>query len=171
MIFARSSFQSLRHRAALLILLGLVSSCATYYQANYQFNRDFENGNLKGALATLKSTNRDTGRDRFLHFVNKGLVLSMLGQYEESNAYFERAYLFWEDFKVDYFSEGASYLINPTITVYRGEDHEHLMLLYYKALNYLKMQKTEEALVRAWPTRLLVCAVSALRRPPVPWAH
>ncbi len=147
MIFARTSFQSLRHWAALLILLGLVSSCATYYQANYQFNRDFENGNLKGALATLKSTNRDTGRDRFLHFVNKGLVHSMLGQYEESNGYFEQAYLFWEDFKIDYFSEGASYLINPTITVYRGEDHEHLMLLYYKALNYLKMQKTEEALV------------------------
>ncbi len=134
-------------RAAILVLIVTVSSCATYYQANYQFNRDFENGNLKGALATLKSTNRDTGRDRFLHFVNKGLVLSMLGEYEESNAYFEQAYLFWEDFKIDYFSEGASYLINPTITVYRGEDHEHLMLLYYKALNYLKMQKTEEALV------------------------
>ncbi|MBI3217960.1 MAG: hypothetical protein HYZ44_00460 [Bacteroidetes bacterium] len=131
----------------ILCFLVLVSSCATYYQANYQFNRNFESGDLQGALATLKTHSRDTGRDRFLNFVNKGLVLSMLGQYEESNNYFEQAFLFWEDFKVDYFSEGASYLVNPTITVYRGEDHEHLMLLYYKALNYLKMQKTEEALV------------------------
>ncbi len=133
--------------ASVLFVVAIVSSCATYYQAHYQFNREFESGDLPSALKTLKAKDSDTGRDRFLHFVNKGLVLSMLGQYEESNSYFEQAYLFWEDFKIDYFSEGASYLINPTITVYRGEDHEHLMLLYYKAINYLKMQKTEEALV------------------------
>jgi hypothetical protein len=71
----------------------------------------------------------------------------MLGKYDESNEFFEKAYLFWEDYKTDYFSEAASYLLNPTITVYRGEDHEHLMLLYYKAINFLKMSKIEEALV------------------------
>ena len=30
---------------------------------------------------------------------------------------------------------------------YKGEDHEHLILLYYKAINYLKMQMLDEALV------------------------
>jgi uncharacterized protein len=131
-----------------LLLIACLTSCATYYQANLGFNKEFESGNLTGALQTLKNqSGHATGKDRFLYFVNKGLVLSMMGQYEESNQFFENAYLFWEDFKVDYFSEGASYLINPTITTYRGEDHEHLILLYYKALNYLKMQKTEEALV------------------------
>ncbi len=135
-------------KVIILLFLLLLSSCATYYQANIEFNRNFESGNLNEALKTLRNkSSRATNHDRFLYFVNKGLVLSMLGQYEESNEYFEKAYLFWEDFKVDYFSEGASYLINPTITVYRGEDHEHLMLLYYKALNYLKLQKTEEALI------------------------
>lgn len=131
-----------------LLLTACVTSCASYYQANYKFNREFEKGDVNSALNLLtEKSSAATGRDRFLHFVNKGLVLSMVGRYEESNQYFESAYLFWEDFKVDYFSEGASYLINPTITVYRGEDHEHLMLLYYKALNFLKMKKTEEALV------------------------
>jgi uncharacterized protein len=135
-------------RLSIFSFFFLVTSCASYYQANYQFNREFESGDVKGALQSLNGkSNSSTGRDRFLHFVNKGLLLSMLGRHEESNSYFESAYLFWEDFKVDYFSEGASYLLNPTITVYRGEDHEHLMLLYYKAINFLKMQRTEEALV------------------------
>ena len=131
---------------ALLIFTG--SSCATYHQSNYEFNKEFESGNLKAALQRLRNkSHQANGRDRFLYFVNKGLILSTIGQYEESNQFFEKAFLFWEDFKLDYFSEGASYLINPTITVYRGEDHEHLVLLYYKALNYLKLQQTEAALV------------------------
>lgn len=58
-----------------------------------------------------------------------------------------RTLIFWEDYKVDYFREGAAYLTNPMITVYRGEDHEHLILLYYKAMNFLKQSKEEEALV------------------------
>lgn len=125
-----------------------VTSCATYYQANFEFNKQFESGNLKGAVQTLKkNVGKATGKDRFLYFVNKGLVLSMMGQYEESNKFFEEAYLFWEDFKVDYFSEGAAYLTNPMVTVYRGEDHEHLMLLYYKAMNFLKLGNEEAALV------------------------
>ena len=44
-------------------------------------------------------------------------------------------------------NEAASYLTNPNFTAYRGEDHEHLILLYYKAINYLKLDKTAEALV------------------------
>ncbi len=137
-----------RLAALTFILGGLLSSCASYYQTNYEFNRAFESGQIEPALQTLRGNARQAnGRDRFLYFVNKGLVLSMLGKYEESNDFFEKAYLFWEDFKIDYFSEGASYLLNPTITVYRGEDHEHLMLLYYKALNFLKMKKIDDALV------------------------
>jgi uncharacterized protein len=139
---------NLRLSAYNLLLAICLTSCATYYQANLGFNKEFESGNLTGALQTLKNqAGHATGKDRFLYFVNKGLVLSMMGQYEESNQFFENAYLFWEDYKVDYFREGASYLVNPTITTYRGEDHEHLILLYYKALNYLKMQKKEDALV------------------------
>lgn len=132
----------------LLSVFLLCNSCATYYQSNYEFNRQFESGNLKDAVQTLKKrAGQANGKDRFLYFVNKGLVLSMMGQYEDSNKFFEDAYLFWEDYKTDYFSEGAAYLINPMVTVYRGEDHEHLMLLYYKAMNYLKLGNEEAALV------------------------
>lgn len=133
---------------AFLFLTGIVSSCATYYQSNQTFNQEFESGNLNEALAELQAKSSEAnGRREFLFNVNNGLVLSMLGRYEESNEYFEKAFLFGEDYRKNYLNEAASYLTNPMITTYKGEDHEHLMLLYYKALNYLKLGNSESALV------------------------
>jgi uncharacterized protein len=131
-----------------ILSLFFLTSCATYYQANYSFNQEFEKGELERALASLHS-NWKKGRNKteFLYFVNNGLVLSMLGRYEESNDYFEKAFLYGEDYRKNYLYEAASYLTNPGFTSYRGEDHEHLVLLYYKALNFLKLNKKEDALV------------------------
>jgi hypothetical protein len=127
--------------------LFLFNSCATYYQTNYSFNQEFESGDLEKALTTLQSKSKEGGHTQFLYDVNNGLVLSMLGRYEQSNEYFEKAYLYGEDYRKNYLFEATSYLTNPSFTSYRGEDHEHLMLLYYKALNYVKMNKMEDALV------------------------
>lgn len=131
-----------------MVAIVLMSGCATYYQANQSFNQDFENGNLESALATLQANTKEANSKReFLYYVNNGLVLSMMSRYEESNNYFEKAFLFGEDYRRNYLYEAASYLTNPNVTTYRGEDHEHLMLLYYKAINYLKLGDTESALV------------------------
>lgn len=131
-----------------LLIALLVSSCANYYQSTYSFNQEFERGKLDNALTTLQAKSSEAnGKREFLFNVNNGLVLSMLGRYDESNEYFEKAFLFGEDYRKNYLNEAASYLTNPMITSYKGEDHEHLMLLYYKAINFLKMGKTQEALV------------------------
>jgi uncharacterized protein len=135
-------------KLSILFTIFFVGSCATYYQSNTAFNQNFEKGNLNEALITLQSNSTEArGKREFLFYVNNGLVLSMLGQYTESNEYFEKAFIFGEDYRINYLNEAASYLTNPTITTYKGEDHEHLMLLYYKALNFLKMGKTQDALV------------------------
>jgi hypothetical protein len=141
----------------ILVALFILQSCATYYQSNFTFNQDFESGDLAKALANLRAhASEANGKRAFLYDVNNGLVLSLLGRYDESNDYFEKAYLFGEDYRKNYLNEAESYLTNPTVTTYKGEDHEHLMLLYYKALNYLKLNKTDEALVecRRLDTRL-----------------
>lgn len=130
------------------LAITMCTACASFYEISHDFNREFEHGNIDRALETLQSDKQYARTNtKFLYYVNNGLLLSMKGKYEESNTFFEKAFLFGEDFKVNYFAEAASYLTNPNVTVYRGEDHEHLMPLYYKALNYLKMSRYEEALV------------------------
>ncbi len=142
----RFKIQPLKYSLLLFVLF--TNSCATYYQTNQSFNQEFESGNLSNAFTTLQANSSDSkGRREFLFHVNNGLVLSMMGRYEESNEYFEKAFLFGEDYRINYLNEAASYLTNPMITTYKGEDHEHLMLLYYKALNFMKMGNTEAALV------------------------
>ncbi len=138
----------MRKLFTILSILFSVSSCATYYQSNQAFNEEFEKGDLDKALSTLQSRSSEAaGKKQFLFYVNNGLVLSLKGRYEESNEYFEKAFLYGEDYHINYLNEIGSYLSNPNFTAYRGEDHEHLMLLYFKALNYLKLGKPEDALV------------------------
>ncbi|HWA32908.1 MAG TPA: hypothetical protein VG737_02205 [Cyclobacteriaceae bacterium] len=132
----------------ILAAIFLVSSCASYYQANFAFNDEFEKGDLEKALSTLRShPSEAAGKRQFLFDVNNGLILSLMGKYQESNEYFEKAYIYGEDYRINYLNEAATYLTNPNFASYKGEDHEHLMLLYFKALNYLKMNKTDDALV------------------------
>lgn len=123
-------------------------ACASYYQRHFDFNTEFEHGNLEEALEALKRRESDgEGKTRFLYNVNKGLLLSILGKYEESNSHFEKAFLFGEDYRINYLAEVSSYFTNPNVSAYRGEDHEHFMVLYFKAINFLKMNKPQEALV------------------------
>jgi uncharacterized protein len=129
-------------------LFVLCSSCASFYEVTHNFNSDFESGHIERAYEKLQHDRQySKTTTKLLYYVNSGLLLSLQGKYAESNKYFEKAYLFGEDYKVNYLGEAASFLTNPMITVYRGEDHEHLMPLYYKAINFLKMAQYEEALV------------------------
>src|SRR5690606_16544733 len=139
---------SLLTGSGLLVVVFLLPACASYYQRHWNFNQEFENGDLRTALQTLQKNSREAeGKNRFIYFANKGLLNSILGNYEASNAAFEKAFLFGEDYRMNYLNQAVSYLSNPNFTAYRGEDHEHLMVLYFKAINFLKMNRPEEALV------------------------
>ena len=136
-----------------VLLLVILSGCSlpTFYEKFYDFNKSVSDGNLQAAEEMLEK-NADKlakGRLQFLFEVNAGMVLSMQGKFKESNEHFEKADLFVEDFKKKAVQEGAALLLNPNISTYRGEDHEILMINYYKALNYLQMGDNEGALVEA----------------------
>jgi len=137
-------------RSLVLLLLANVSlsSCLTYYQTRYVFHKNFENGRLPEAEKALLHNKRAArGNNRLLYYLNLGTVNSIMGNYQQSNAYFEKAYLIGENYQVNYLKEVASFLVNPMVTQYRGEDFEHLMVHYYKALNFLKLGDKEAALV------------------------
>lgn len=130
------------------LLILVLSSCTSYYELNYEFNKNFERGNIVDAEGVLEQNKKaERSKTRFLYFANRGVVSHVLGKYQESNDWLEQAYLFGEDHRKNYWNVAGSYLLNPNILVYPGEDHEHLMLLYYKALNFLKLAEYEKALV------------------------
>ncbi|MGB0177927.1 MAG: COG3014 family protein, partial [Owenweeksia sp.] len=89
------------------------------------------------------------GRNRLLYFMQKGVVLQMQGKFAESNTYLEQAYTFIDDYKKNMGSEALSLLTNPMMKPYTGEDHEKVLIHYYKALNYLQLQQPQSALVEA----------------------
>lgn len=136
----------------LLIALTLLlsSGCATYYQKNLKFQEAFAEGNLDKADKLLdKNEKAAEGRNRLLYFMQKGVVLQLQGRYQESNQMLEQAYFFLEDYKKSYSYEALALISNPMMKPYAGEDHEKVLIHYYKALNFLMLQKPTEALVEA----------------------
>ena len=87
------------------------------------------------------------GKARLLYFMNRGVVASLRGAYEESNQFLEQAYVIGEDLRNNHWNVAASYLVNPLLSHYTGEDHELLLIHYYKALNFLQLGDTQSALV------------------------
>lgn len=137
-------------RIRLFAILSFVAflGCATYYQKNIKFQEHFVKGEIEQAEKILEKEKKSAkGKNRLLYFLQKGVVLQMLGNYQESNDFFEQAYLFTEDLQKNYATEALSYFTNPTILPYKGEDFERVQIHYYKALNYLRLNQFEEALV------------------------
>jgi hypothetical protein len=125
-----------------------LTSCATYYEKSLAFQEHFVRGDMERANVILdKNKKAAQNKDRLLYFWQKGVVLQHLGRYEESNEYFEQAYFFTEDYRKTWTEEATSLLINAAMKPYTGEDHELVLMHYYKALNFLQMNQLDEALV------------------------
>lgn len=128
--------------------LFLLFSCATYYQQRAAFQNDFSSGDIEGAMRfLLHHTKAVKKKDRLLYFLDRGVVEQMLGNYDTSNYYFEKAYIYNQDFKRDLGSDLVSMLSNPMVRPYKSEDYEAVMVHFYKAINYLMLSKPDEALI------------------------
>ncbi len=145
----------------ILIVVSLISlsfwGCATYYQKNYQLQSYITGGNYAAADKLLnKDKKGETGINRVLHYMNKGLVNFMLGNYQTSNEYLNKADLYNEDYSKSLGTEALSLISNPMVKPYKPEDFEAVMVHYYKSLNYLMLQNYEEALVECRRVNILL---------------
>lgn len=132
----------------ILVCTIFLLNCATFYEQNIRFQQQFVQGNFESADAVLnKNKKAAKDKNRLLYFLQKGVVLQLLGRYEESNQFFEEAYLFTEDLQKNFALDAVSLFTNPNVKPYRGEDFEVVMIHYYKALNYLFLGKSEESLI------------------------
>ncbi len=127
----------------------MLQAChVTYYQKDAKFHKLFLSSKLEEAEALLAKDKRaERRKTRLLYYLNRGVVAHLMQRYEVSNYFFEQAHLTYENFSTKPLDEVLAFVINPTLVDYRGEDHEVLLLHYYKALNFLQLEQKESALV------------------------
>ena len=135
-------------RLWLILLLLLLQTCVTYHAKHAKFHQLFLASKWEEADEVLAQDKRAAqSKNRLLYYLDRGLVAHLRGQYKESNYFFEQAYLTYENFLTKPVDEALAFLINSTVTDYKGEAHEVLLVHYYKALNFLQLGQYEAALV------------------------
>lgn len=96
------------------------------------------------------------GRHRLVYFLEKGTLLHFQGKYKESNKWLEYADLYVETYYKKTGNVALSYLSNPNAVAYPGEDFERVFVNYYKALNYISLNRLEDALVEVKRMNILL---------------
>lgn len=128
--------------------LGLFSSCATWYERTAAFQHTVERGNFEQADKLLRKDKKmEKGKNKILFYLNLGYVEFMLDRPAESNRAFETAENLMEEQFRHPVLQAAVLLSNPEILPYKPEDFEVIMVNFYKAMNYLRMEDMEGALV------------------------
>lgn len=126
----------------------MATGCATFYQRTMVVQENIASGNFEQANKELEKDKKwPENNHRVLYFMNRGMVLFMLGQHEESNHFFNLADYYTEDFQKNIGSEALALISNPMVRPYRPEDFEAIMIHYYKALNFIALKDFESALV------------------------
>lgn len=136
-------------KIALLILISVfIGACATYYQRSQKFQEAFAGGEIEKADEIIgKDKKGPEGKNRLLYFLNRGLVKYMLGKNQESIELLSEAEKYIEDQQKNLGQEALSLLINPTIKPYKPEDFENVMVNFFMAMNFLELNKYNDAIV------------------------
>lgn len=125
-----------------------LSGCATFYMQNEAFNQYFLQGDIANAEKILdKDKKSNRYKNKSLYLLNKGTLSWMQQDYVSATNYFNEADLFIEDQRKNIGSEALALLLNPATKPYVPEDFENVMVNFYKALSYLEMGNTQEAIV------------------------
>lgn len=99
----------------------------------------------------------ETGKGRYygeknalLFYLDRGMLLHLAGQHQESNEAFEQAKrtareLFTKSVTV----EASTFLVSDNVRPYYGEDFERALIHFFCSLNYVMLNQGNEALVEA----------------------
>ena len=132
----------------LIVFILIVSGCATYYQQTVVFQSQVAERDWDKALHSLnKNKTLKRNKNRLLYYLEKGTVFHLNEQYDSSNATFENAYIFLDDYHKRMGEEALTFLLNPGVRTYPLEFFEGVLLHYYKALNYLMLDDHEASLI------------------------
>jgi hypothetical protein len=128
----------------------LLQSCASYHQRIENYHTSLGNNNFSKANRQLENIKLlQKKRNRLLYVLEKGKTFHLLQEYDSSNAYLNEADMLMEDSRKTAKDLLVTGFLNPMLRQYQPEDFERFMVHYYKALNYLFLGNTEDAMVEA----------------------
>jgi hypothetical protein len=137
----------------LLVLLLSVSSCSSMMTMKAQYkgiDRMMTNRNFDKAIKQIEGAKEKnySEKDRVLYYLDLGMLYHYNGEYEKSNALLTQAEYAIEDLFTKSVSKAAvSLLLNDNALDYFGEDYEDIYLNVFKALNYIHLNKWDDAIV------------------------
>jgi hypothetical protein len=139
------------NKASLIILLmPFFFSCRTYRNAVNVYYNHLQAGQYSEASQDLNKIKLlKKNRNRLLYNLEAGAVQYKLYNYQKSNEYLNTANDFLESNFKNIKDVALSNLINPMMETYRSESFEPFMVNYFKAINYLNLGMTEDAVVEA----------------------
>lgn len=129
----------------------LLTGCGPSVNRYHLIEQSLFAGNPQQAAAIVEHAEKEYGaKGRLLYEMDRGMVLHLAGQYEQSSAALERAEeeverLYTRSIR----SETAAFLTNDNALPYEGDAYEHVMINVINALNYAAQGQLQEALVEA----------------------
>jgi len=111
---------------------------------------DFYSGNLAGADNVLKKCTGIQEKDRLLCYMEKGIVLHYMKDYEESTqALLEASRFIRDQDTISIKEQATAVIINDMTATYKGEYCEKLWIHTYLMMNFLLQYRYDSALVEA----------------------
>lgn len=125
-------------------------SCSSYNRQVSHYYTSLRQGDYENAARAIdRNKLLKKKRNRLLYLLERGKVCHLLQQYDSSNHFFNEADELMEDAGTSAKDIAVGTLLNPMMQTYRGEDFEKYLVHYYKALNYLQLNRPDEAMVEA----------------------
>lgn len=131
-----------------ILLLSLLSGCATHHTRLLPAHKDLLSGNCGGALESLEKLSAKEGDDQLLYLMEYGSALQICKDYQKSNQIFLAADKLSEQIDYTRVSRvlGAT-LLNEEMIQYKGDIFEKLFINISAALNFIELEQFDEAMV------------------------
>ena len=144
------AIQILRRTSGLFVLMFFMFGCASYHDRITDYYQKIGSAQYTEADKALEKNGLiKKPRNKLLYDMEKGRLAHLQGKYAESNLYLNSADLAIEDGMGSVGDAAVGLFLNSMSQNYKGEEFEIFMLHYYKALNYMYLGQTEEAIVEA----------------------
>jgi hypothetical protein len=139
------------HSLLAVLALVLLAGCGPSVNRYFLIEASLRANDPKGADAIVQRDEKEYGeKSRVLYGMDRGMILQLAGDYQQSNAVLEEA-----EEEVDRLytrkirTETLAFMTNDTALAYEGDPYEQVMINVLKALNYAVLGQWQDALVEA----------------------